>query len=474
MAHIKNRLRGLLVAFVALVAALAIAPGAAFALSNDSTGDLTITGFEAGDTVTLYKVVDTTYNDDNTIDHAWNSSIAQAMNEGGMTIDQYLATADDADGEGATAGAIRAALNAAIEGGTAQGILTQNNNGTVTATGLAMGQYYVLVETAEDSLRTYQHMIVSVQPTEQSDGTWADPVQVTRVAQPKYTEETVVDKKITSTEPAKGYLPGTKVEFTITTAIPSYAQNTDWDQTNFTITDTRTNLLDPGDEAYKITVGGNPVTKDAEYSVQTTGNVTVITFAGSFLQDHQNEEVVVTYVAEVAGKLDHTKPIENQALVDPGNGADTDKDTVTLELYKVTGKKVDSVKKNGLEGAVFSIYRDSNKDGTFDASTDTLIAEGIKSKAEGVFEYDPLAEGTYFLVETQAPAGYELLTGAVKFTTGDAAADNVITLTDVENIKDTGINLPQTGGAGTVALTAAGVVLVAGAAAFIVRSRKEN
>ena len=37
-----------------------------------------------------------------------------------------------------------------------------------------------------------------------------------------------------------------------------------------------------------------------------------------------------------------------------------------------------------------------------------------------------------------------------------------------------GIELPVTGGAGTVALTAAGVVLVAGAAAFIVRSRKEN
>ena len=40
--------------------------------------------------------------------------------------------------------------------------------------------------------------------------------------------------------------------------------------------------------------------------------------------------------------------------------------------------------------------------------------------------------------------------------------------------KDQGIGLPETGGMGTVALTAAGVVLVAGAAAFIVRSRKQN
>lgn len=477
MAHIKNRLRGLLAAFVALVAALAIAPGAALALSNDSTGDLTITGFEAGDTVTLYKVVDTTYNDDNTIEHTWNSSVKDYM-EGTaqLTIEQYEALADDAKGEdeAGAAASIRAALNAAIEGGTAQGIPTQNNGGTVTATGLEMGQYYVLVETAEGSLRTYQHMIVSVQPTAKPDGTWSDPVLSTRIDQPKYTEQTTVEKEITSAEPAKGYLPGTEVEFTITTSIPSYALNTDWDQTNFTITDTRTNLVDPGDEAYKITVGGNPVTKDVDYTVQTTGDVTVITFAGSFLQNHKSEEVVVKYVAQVAGELDHTKPIENQVLVDPGNKAGTDSDTVTLELYKVTGKKVDSETKNGLEGAVFSIYRDSNKNGTYDAGTDALIDEGIKSNDQGVFEYDPLAEGTYFLVETQAPAGYEILDGAVTFTTGDADGDNVITLTDVENTKDTGINLPQTGGAGTVALTAAGVVLVAGAAAFIVRSRKEN
>lgn len=477
MAHIKNRLRGLLAAFVALVAALAIAPGAALALSNASTGDLTITGFEAGDTVTLYKVVDTTYNDDNTIEHTWNASVKDYM-EGTaqLTIEQYEALADDAKGEdeAGAAASIRAALNAAIEGSTAQGIPTQNNGGTVTATGLEMGQYYVLVETAEGSLRTYQHMIVSVQPTAKDDGTWSDPVLSTRIDQPKFTEKTTVEKEITSTEPAKGYLPGTEVEFTITTSIPSYAQNTDWDQTNFTITDTRTNLVDPGDDAYQITVGGSLVTKDVDYTVQTTGNVTVITFAGSFLQNHQNEPVIVTYVAKVAGELDHTQPIENQVLVNPGNNAGTDDDKVTLELYKVTGKKVDSETKSGLEGAIFSIYRDSNKNGTYDAGTDALIAEGIKSNNQGVFKYDPLAEGTYFLVETQAPAGYELLTGAVTFTTGDAAADNVITLTDVENTKDTGINLPQTGGAGTVALTAAGVVLVAGAAAFIVRSRKEN
>ena len=86
---------------------------------------------------------------------------------------------------------------------------------------------------------------------------------------------------------------------------------------------------------------------------------------------------------------------------------------------------------------------------------------------------------TYFIKETKAPAGYKLDTntysvgkdGTVKLV----AFNNVVV--EVPNIPSDyheGIDLPQTGGAGTVALTAAGVVIVAGAAAFIVRSRKEN
>lgn len=147
---------------------------------------------------------------------------------------------------------------------------------------------------------------------------------------------------------------------------------------------------------------------------------------------------------------------------------------MTLKLYKVTGKKIDSEGTSPLQGAVFSIYRESNGTPGFQAEGDALITDDVVSNNQGIFEFDPLADGDYYLVETKAPAGYELPEGYVEFSTDDADGDNVITLSDVKNDKDSGINLPQTGGAGTIALTAAGVVLVAGAAAFIVRSRKEN
>ena len=54
MAHIKNRLRGLLVAFVALVAALAIVPGAAQAVEwtgAESTSTITIEDLQPNDKV---------------------------------------------------------------------------------------------------------------------------------------------------------------------------------------------------------------------------------------------------------------------------------------------------------------------------------------------------------------------------------------------------------------------------------------
>ena len=77
--------------------------------------------------------------------------------------------------------------------------------------------------------------------------------------------------------------------------------------------------------------------------------------------------------------------------------------------------------------------------------------------------------GTYSLVEIKAPQGYNLLDKAESVVIANANKEDIVT---VENSK--GIQLPSTGGIGTTIFYAAGIVVMAGAVFFVVRSRKHD
>lgn len=128
-------------------------------------------------------------------------------------------------------------------------------------------------------------------------------------------------------------------------------------------------------------------------------------------------------------------------------------------------------------------YRPAKTDGTFvdaDQQTNTVVT----SDDGGMIHFIGLAEGTYNLVETQAPAGYNTLKKPVKVTIDASYRENgelgswsvsfddqkswewqygttvqVPAKVTVEN-KEGGM-LPGTGGMGTVLFTVAGVALIA-------------
>ena len=58
-----------------------------------------------------------------------------------------------------------------------------------------------------------------------------------------------------------------------------------------------------------------------------------------------------------------------------------------------------------LSGAEFTIYKDVNKDGKYDESTDTAVGT-LSETSKGIYEYKDLFYGDYILKETKAPVGY--------------------------------------------------------------------
>lgn len=320
---------------------------------------------------------------------------------------------------------------------------------------------------------------------------------------------------ITKTADAETVEIGQVVTYTITGTIPD---TTGYDSYVYKIKDTLTTGLDfvknaqgtaQEDTNYSVTVQ----IKDGASSTQNAvlsgdDNRTMTLDLSQWIKNNQTSkgsEFTVTYYAKVNANAVVTE--KNSASLeygnDPSNTTTTTPSEVKTPTYPLQIRKfARGDEQNFLDGATFRLYptegdakADTNAIGVtggngnytvdknsqnFDmVSAKTEIESGMNLKLNG------LAAGTYWLVETEAPDGYNGVTAPIKITITKSNDTNVNNWTiskgddvvedkiiDIEN--STGTILPGTGGMGTVLFTVVGVVLALLIGASFVISRRKR
>ena len=234
-----------------------------------------------------------------------------------------------------------------------------------------------------------------------------------------------------------------------------------------------------------ITIGGAPYTTADGTVPQFVDNQIKFPWVDGNNNNIYNNgaEVVVTYTATITDKI--LESGVNTATLTWG--FDTQKtSTVTVTTEKFTLIKVDAAG-NQLENAEFELYKDvegKKVPVSVVAVMEEPEVEGdIVPSAEGDVAYYRVAnedeEGvaivagnvvikgldkneTYYVKETVAPEGYNLLDG---YTT-------VVINGEVKVVNQAGVELPSTGGIGTTIFYALGAVMVIGAGVLLVAKKR--
>lgn len=310
---------------------------------------------------------------------------------------------------------------------------------------------------------------------------------------------------------------GQIVKYVITGTIPD---TTGYDSYVYKIKDTLTTGLDFVKNAqgtaqegtnYSVTVQ----IKDGASSTQNAvlsgdDNRTMTLDLSQWIKDNQTSkgfEFTVTYYAKVNANAVVTE--KNSASLEYGN--DPDNTTTTTPVQEKTPTFPLQIKKfatgvNYLSGATFRIYRSEadaqqnqkaiavtgaagsytvNPVQTGQGLSYDMVSANVAVGTEFNLKLNGLAAGDYWIVETDAPDGYNGVTAPIKVTVTASTDDDVNNWTiskndtleqdkviDIEN--STGTILPGTGGMGTILFTVIGVALVIAVAGSFVVSRRRR
>lgn len=490
---------------------MVLAMGMTAFAAEASKGNLTVKVNEGntlkGQTIKVYKLFDLTVSGDKyayTVNEKYKSLITQALgkDENATNEDLYNAIskldktaiqkfADDFTTAALTAGTEETATSGKIEDAAER----------YTFKDLAYG-YYLVYQTGTKEI---QSSLVSVDKENEEVSLKGEAPSIEKTAN---TDSVEIGQVVTYT--IKGIIPDTtgydryvyKIKDTLSTGLDF-------------VKDADGTVVDDAN-AYPVSVKigeGQATTQTAKLSEEGNRTMTLDLSAWIKAQQTNNKGAAftVTYYAKVNANAVVTE--KNSASLEYGNNPEDTTMTTPSEAKTPTyplqiHKSIKDQPKSYLADATFRLYKTeqdakdnanpiavtgSNGSYTVDpvqtgdnkqydmVSVDngTAVGQGMNLKLNG------LAAGTYWLVETEAPQGYNGVTAPIKITiikSGDTEVNNWTISKNNENEGDkiidiensTGTLLPGTGGMGTILFTVVGIALVLMVAVSFVISRRKR
>ncbi|MBQ6817860.1 MAG: SpaH/EbpB family LPXTG-anchored major pilin, partial [Bacilli bacterium] len=279
---------------------------------------------------------------------------------------------------------------------------------------------------------------------------------------------------------------GQLVTFTITGLVPN---TKGFDSYTYKITDT----MSAGLKLTEATADFNVLFGDSEIDVKPvySDNGFTLTFDMTKYQDYVGKVITVTYKVLVTEEAVNSQTTKNSATLTYSNNPKTDETSTTppveeyvysseINVIKVDGEDEETklagasfVLKNGDDKFYQALDKDKKVITNVTNTKDVVDVNWVEKQEDatllvtdeaGIITFEGVENGTYYLVEVDAPEGYNKLTSPVTVKVGYSNEDETnlgnVAVSHSEIVKNnSGTALPETGGMGTKIFMVAGSIL---------------